>query len=313
MTEEIYSYISLGTGIAAIVMLALAVALFFVLKIPRVISDLSGRTARRAIEDIRRQNEASGDKSHRSSYVNMHRSKLTDKISPSRRIQHPTSGASGKTAGTTKIPTQGLRGKTGKTKGNTGKMPGVSGRMPGTSGQMPVRQEYAPRHVFQGEQTTILPDMNATTVLPENNVTTVLPENNVTTVLPENNVTTVLPENNVTTVLPENNVTTVLPENNVTTVLPENNAAAVFSEKEAEEIFGQEAPAAQNAGPAPQETAVLAQTNETTVLYAGNETSVLYNPRNQAAINPVAVFDVVKEITFIHTNEMIPAEGIYGR
>ena len=304
MTEEIYSYISLGTGIAAIVMLALAVALFFVLKIPRVISDLSGRTARRAIEDIRRQNEASGDKSHRSSYVNMHRSKLTDKISPSRRIQHPTSGASGKTAGTTKIPTQGLRGKTGKTKGNTGKMPGVSGRMPGTSGQMPVRQEYAPRHVFQGEQTTILPDMNATTVLPENNVTTVLPENNATTVLPENNVTTVLPENN---------VTTVLPENNVTTVLPENNAAAVFSEKEAEAIFCQEAPAAQNAAPAPQETAVLAQTNETTVLYAGNETSVLYNPRNQAAINPVAVFDVVKEITFIHTNEMIPAEGIYGR
>ena len=295
MTEEIYSYISLGTGIAAIVMLALAVALFFVLKIPRVISDLSGRTARRAIEDIRRQNEASGDKSHRSSYVNMHRSKLTDKISPSRRIQHPTSGASGKTAGTTKIPTQGLRGKTGKTKGNTGKMPGVSGRMPGTSGQMPVRQEYAPRHVFQGEQTTILPDMNATTVLPENNVTTVLPENNVTTVLPENN------------------MTTVLPENNVTTVLPENNAAAVFSEKEAEAIFGQEAPAAQNAAPAPQETAVLSQTNETTVLYAGNETSVLYNPRNQAAINPVAVFDVVKEITFIHTNEMIPAEGIYGR
>lgn len=304
MTEEIYSYISLGTGIAAVVMLALAVALFFVLKIPRVISDLSGRTARRAIEDIRRQNEASGDKSHRSSYVNMHRSKLTDKISPSRRIQHPTSGASGKTAGTTKIPTQGLRGKTGKTKGNTGKMPGVSGRMPGTSGQMPVRQEYAPRHVFQGEQTTILPDMNATTVLPENNVTTVLPENNVTTVLPENNVTTVLPENN---------VTTVLPENNVTTVLPENNAAAVFSEKESEAVFCQEAPAAQNAAPAPQETAVLAQTNETTVLYAGNETSVLYNPRNQAAINPVAVFDVVKEITFIHTNEMIPAEGIYGR
>ena len=304
MTEEIYSYISLGTGIAAIVMLATAVALFFVLKIPRVISDLSGRTARRAIEDIRRQNEASGDKSHRSSYVNMHRSKLTDKISPSRRIQHPTSGASGKTAGTTKIPTQGLRGKTGKTKGNTGKMPGVSGRMPGTSGQMPVRQEYAPRHVFQGEQTTILPDMNATTVLPENNVTTVLPENNVTTVLPENNVTTVLPEND---------VTTVLPENNVTTVLPENDTAAVFSEKEGEAIFCQEAPAPQNAAPAHQETAVLSQTNETTVLYAGNETSVLYNPRNQAAINPVAVFDVVKEITFIHTNEMIPAEGIYGR
>ena len=286
MTEEIYSYISLGTGIAAIVMLATAVALFFVLKIPRVISDLSGRTARRAIEDIRRQNEASGDKSHRSSYVNMHRSKLTDKISPSRRIQHPTSGASGKTAGTTKIPTQGLRGKTGKTKGNTGKMPGVSGRMPGTSGQMPVRQEYAPRHVFQGEQTTILPDMNATTVLPENNVTTVLPEND---------------------------VTTVLPENNVTTVLPENDTAAVFSEKEGEATFCQEASAPQNTAPAPQETAVLSQTNDTTVLYAGNETSVLYNPRNQAAINPVAVFDVVKEITFIHTNEMIPAEGIYGR
>ena len=269
MTYEVYHYLSIGAAVACGLMIALSVVLFFVLKIPKVISDLSGRTARRAIEDIRRQNETSGDKSHRSSFVNLHRGKVTDKISNSRRIQHPTPAGNA----TTKIATQNLRGK--------------SRKMPGNTGKMPAQQPYAPRHVFQGEATTILPDMNATTILPENQTTTVLPENDVTTILPENQTTTVLPENDVTTILPENNVTTVLPEN-----IPQ---------------------AAPEAVPAAQDTAVLAPGNETTVLYAGNETSVLYAPQQQAPVNPAAVFSVDKEITYVHTQEMIPVEAVYGR
>ena len=305
MTYEVYHYLSIGAAVACGLMIALSVVLFFVLKIPKVISDLSGRTARRAIEDIRRQNETSGDKSHRSSFVNLHRGKVTDKISNSRRIQHPTPAGNA----TTKIATQNLRGK--------------SRKMPGNTGKMPAQQPYAPRHVFQGEATTILPDMNATTILPENQTTTVLPENDVTTILPENQTTTVLPENDVTTILPENqtttvlsenDVTTILPENQTTTVLPENDVTTILPENNVTTVLPENIPqAAPEAVPAAQDTAVLAPGNETTVLYAGNETSVLYAPQQQAPVNPAAVFSVDKEITYVHTQEMIPVEAVYGR
>lgn len=86
MTYEMYRYVFLGGAALAAVMLLVSVILFFALKIPKVISDLSGRTARRAIDDIRRQNEQSGDKSYKSSVVNAQRGKLTDKISKSGRL-----------------------------------------------------------------------------------------------------------------------------------------------------------------------------------------------------------------------------------
>ncbi len=73
-------YIAMGL---AILFFVIAVILFFALKIPAVIGDLSGATARKAIENIRTQNEATGDKEHASSPVNRERGRLTDKISPS--------------------------------------------------------------------------------------------------------------------------------------------------------------------------------------------------------------------------------------
>lgn len=82
MTYEIYRYIFIGAAILSALMLFVAVLLFILLKIPRVIGDLSGRTARKAIENIRNQNEASGDKTYRSSAVNRERGKITDRISP---------------------------------------------------------------------------------------------------------------------------------------------------------------------------------------------------------------------------------------
>ena len=55
MTYEMYRMIFQIAGGLSIGLLVVSVILFFVLKIPRVIGDLSGRTARKAIEDIRKQ------------------------------------------------------------------------------------------------------------------------------------------------------------------------------------------------------------------------------------------------------------------
>ena len=71
MTYEMYRYIFLGGLIACGVFFVIAVLLFFTLRIPKVISDLTGRTARKAIENIRIQNEQSGDKAYQTTAVNL--------------------------------------------------------------------------------------------------------------------------------------------------------------------------------------------------------------------------------------------------
>lgn len=83
MTYEMYRMIFQIAGGLSIGLLVVSVILFFVLKIPRVIGDLSGRTARKAIEDIRKQNTQSGDKRHKTSAVNRERGMITDRITPS--------------------------------------------------------------------------------------------------------------------------------------------------------------------------------------------------------------------------------------
>ena len=86
MTYDTYRLIFQAAGISAIGMLIVTVVLFFVLKVPKLIGDLSGRTARKGIENIRSQNMQSGDKRHKTSAVNRERGTLTDKISPSGQI-----------------------------------------------------------------------------------------------------------------------------------------------------------------------------------------------------------------------------------
>lgn len=108
MSYEIYRYIFIGAAILCGAMIVTSILLFILLKIPKVIGDLTGRTARKAIENIRNQNESSGDKTYRSSLVNQERGKLTDKISPSGRlIRNPTDLLGGAMA-TEKIGTQQL-------------------------------------------------------------------------------------------------------------------------------------------------------------------------------------------------------------
>lgn len=86
MSYEMYRYVFLGSAVACGVLLAVSVVLFFTLRIPKVISDLSGRTAKRAIETIRMQNEQSGNKTYHSSSVNLKRGKLTDRMTESGRL-----------------------------------------------------------------------------------------------------------------------------------------------------------------------------------------------------------------------------------
>ena len=110
LTQQICQYIFIGAAIACGVMAAVSILLFFLLRIPKVINDLSGRTARKAIDDIRRQNEESGDKSYQSSAVNLERGKLTDKISKSGRLIPKRSDAFGTGVITEKISTGRLDG-----------------------------------------------------------------------------------------------------------------------------------------------------------------------------------------------------------
>ncbi len=103
MTYEIYRYIFLGGAILAAIMLVVSVIVFFLLKIPTVIGDLTGANARKAIENIRNQNESTGDKTYRSSKVNRERGKLTEKISPSGKIRNDSGYSSNGAMQTEKI------------------------------------------------------------------------------------------------------------------------------------------------------------------------------------------------------------------
>jgi Sec-independent protein translocase protein TatA len=110
-----YRYIFLGALAACGILFVITAILFFTLRIPKVISDLSGHTARKAIQDIRRQNEQTGDKSYQSSAVNLERGKLTDKISKSGRLIPRNSSPFGTGVITEKISTQQLDEPAGET------------------------------------------------------------------------------------------------------------------------------------------------------------------------------------------------------
>lgn len=107
MTVELLQTLSLVSCILAGLFFVVAIALFFLLDVRKLIGDISGANARKAIENIRQQNESSGDKAYKPSPVNMARGKLTDKISQSGRLQPRLSGMGG-SPGTQKFATTDL-------------------------------------------------------------------------------------------------------------------------------------------------------------------------------------------------------------
>lgn len=102
-TAEILSLVSLISYILAGICLVLAVFFWFFFKIPGVIGDLSGRTARKSIEKMRQANERTGNKSYRASATNAARGKLTDTMQHSSKLkkakvppQEPAESADGR-------------------------------------------------------------------------------------------------------------------------------------------------------------------------------------------------------------------------
>ena len=92
MSVELLQTLSLASYIVAGVWFLAGIALFFIFDVPKLYGDVSGRTAKKAIEAIRQQNESTGNKAYKPSAVNAERGKLTDRITQSGRLQSWTTG-----------------------------------------------------------------------------------------------------------------------------------------------------------------------------------------------------------------------------
>lgn len=114
MPIELLQTLSLISYVAAGLLLLISIALFFILDIRKVVGDISGVTARKAIENIRQQNEASGNKAYKPSPINAERGRLTDKITESGRLV-PQFKSIGGSPGTEKIETFNLDSQANET------------------------------------------------------------------------------------------------------------------------------------------------------------------------------------------------------
>ena len=85
MAETLFT-LSIISFVIAGVSLVVAVFLWFLFKIPSVIGDLSGRTARKSIAKMRASNEKTGNKGYHESKINVSRGKITDTMPNSEKI-----------------------------------------------------------------------------------------------------------------------------------------------------------------------------------------------------------------------------------
>ena len=72
MTVELLNTLSMSAFIAAGVMFLLAIALFFILDIPMVVGELSGKNAKKSIKEIQKHNEGNSERLNRVSSRNTH-------------------------------------------------------------------------------------------------------------------------------------------------------------------------------------------------------------------------------------------------
>lgn len=85
MAETLSTLSTISFAVAG-VSLALAIFFWFFFKIPTVIGDLSGRTARKSIAKMRAANEKTGAKSYKESKTNAARGKLTGTMPDSEKL-----------------------------------------------------------------------------------------------------------------------------------------------------------------------------------------------------------------------------------
>lgn len=163
MTIELLQTLSKTAFVVAGIFFAVAILLFFVLHVPQLIGELSGITARKGVEAIRKQNETSGNKAYKPSKVNAERGKLTDRITVSGQLR-PRKGGNGIGAETEKIATAKFAAGSDET----------------------TLLEAAPQQTTLLENDDVIQDSGETTLLSEMQCageTTVLREENETTVL----------------------------------------------------------------------------------------------------------------------------------
>lgn len=83
MSVELLKTLSVISYIAAGVFFLGALALFFILNVPKLVGYISGSTAKKAIEIIRRKNENTVDKIYQPGAVDAESGTITDKITHS--------------------------------------------------------------------------------------------------------------------------------------------------------------------------------------------------------------------------------------
>lgn len=103
MSVELLQNLSLTAFVASGALLVAAIILFFALGIRDVIGDLSGRTARRAIEDIRQQSKNNERRSYESMRFRMDKGRITDKISTKRLLEQAESAGTAKAGAGTEV------------------------------------------------------------------------------------------------------------------------------------------------------------------------------------------------------------------
>ena len=103
MSVELLQTLSLISYLLAGILFLVAVALFFLLQVPKLFGDITGSNARKAIENIRQQNESTGDKAYKPSKVNAQRGKVTDKMTASGKLAPPRDTGMGVSMQTAKL------------------------------------------------------------------------------------------------------------------------------------------------------------------------------------------------------------------
>lgn len=198
---DIYNICFYGGLILAILLLITSVILFIVLKIPRVIGELSGRTARKGIEELKGgANESSAvSKKEQAKYYNQNTGKI--------KIREA-------------VPTG-----TQKKNNDTANLPGNKKDLPGSrkGAEADKTTEVLERKKADtgDEVMDLLKDEEATDVLQDEEITDVLRGEEATDVLRDEEATDVLQDEEATDVLRDEEATDVLRDENQTSVLTE--------------------------------------------------------------------------------------------
>lgn len=194
---DIYNICFYGGLVLAILLLITSVVLFVVLKIPRVIGELSGRTARKGIEELKggTKETSAASKKEQAKYYNQNSGKIKIREAVSTEVRKKTNDNTADLPGNKKdLPGSKKGAKTDKTTE-------VLERNNANTGDelTDLLRDEEVTNVLQGEEATdVLQDEEATDVLQNEEATDVLQDEEATDILRDEAQTTVLTEKGIT-------------------------------------------------------------------------------------------------------------------